>query len=454
MTMITSGADATDTGEHFTDSPGHRHSRRLAERAIRHEWVPAGGESAQRIRRIGMVGAGVMGTAIARIHLEAGYSVHLFDVSPAALKNASIPPSQVGRDASSGAGPSTSGGQGAAEFFLSNQLNSLAHCDLVIESVVENRTVKQQLLEELEAICADDTILTTNTSTIPVADLAGSLRDETRLCGLHFCNPVGERPLVEVVKPRRTRTSVVGSAVQHVRQLSKIPIVVGDHPGFVVNRLLLPYLNEALLLVCEGVEPTAIDRAAERFGFALGPLAAFDMIGIDTALLAGRTLWEAFPQRTQLTPVLPALAKRGWLGRKSGQGFYGYEADSRRRRFEPAVRELLAAYTRRRRSMTDQKIIYRLLLPMLLEASRVLEEGAAERAEDVDTAVVFGLAFPKQHGGIFYWADKLGPEHLLHHLRQLEYLGPRMQPTPLLNDLACGTRRFYATTQHRSSSPT
>jgi len=389
-----------------------------------------------------------MGINIARAHLQAGNAVQLYDVSAAALNKASerLTASDC---AASGCSADPVGsvhlseGRAAAQLDCCTDLTQLADCDLLIESVVEQRAVKQQVLRKLESCCAENALLTTNTSTIPLSELGSELEDPSRLCGLHFCNPVSDRRLVEVVQPQPSSTWVIRSAIAHVRRLGKLPIVVQDRPGFVVNRVLMPFLNEALQLVCEGVEPTAIDNAAEQFGFALGPLAVFDMIGIDTALLAGRKLWEAYPQRTLLTPVLPALAKRGLLGRKTGSGFFRYSNNGNSPRFDPAVRDLLTPYVRRPKTMTDQQLIYRLLLPMLLEATRIIEEGAAKRVEDVDTAVLFGLAFPETRGGLFFWADTLDLDSLLERLQPLQQLGERMHPTRLLADRAAAERSFY-----------
>ena len=287
-------------------------------------------------------------------------------------------------------------------------------------------------------------ILTTNTSTIPVSALAAALPDPSRFCGLHFCNPVPQRQLVEIVIGPSTSGQTVATAVTYVAQIGKLPIVVQDSPGFLVNRLLLPYLNEALELICQGADLRKIDEAARAFGMALGPIEFFDTIGIDTAMWAGRTLWEAFPDRIALTPVLPALVKRNRLGQKTGLGFYRYESPDARGQVDPDLAPILAPYNRRTRKFTAQEITMRLFLPMLVEATRAIEEAVVQDVRDVDVGMLYGLAFPESRGGLLYWADSIGVAAIVDMLKSFEPLGKRMHPTPLLLEMAQTGQRFYA----------
>jgi 3-hydroxyacyl-CoA dehydrogenase/enoyl-CoA hydratase/3-hydroxybutyryl-CoA epimerase/3-hydroxyacyl-CoA dehydrogenase/enoyl-CoA hydratase/3-hydroxybutyryl-CoA epimerase/enoyl-CoA isomerase len=259
---------------------------------------------------------------------------------------------------------------------------------------------------------------------------------------MHFFNPVRRRRLVEVVRGARTSDETIATAVAYAKRLGKLPIVVNDGPGFLVNRLLLPYLNEALELLCDGAAIGDVERAAEAFGMLLGPLAMYDMIGLDTALMAGLRLWEAFPDRIPASPLLPALVKRGRLGQKSGQGFFSYLEGSGGEP-DPDLAPILAPYIRRRAVFTQDEIASRLFLPVLLEATRALEEGIVRDPRDVDVGVIYGLGFPPSKGGLLFWADRLGAGRMVEMLKPLEHLGKRARPTPLLLEMAKEGAGFY-----------
>jgi 3-hydroxyacyl-CoA dehydrogenase/enoyl-CoA hydratase/3-hydroxybutyryl-CoA epimerase/3-hydroxyacyl-CoA dehydrogenase/enoyl-CoA hydratase/3-hydroxybutyryl-CoA epimerase/enoyl-CoA isomerase len=222
-----------------------------------------------------------------------------------------------------------------------------------------------------------------------------------------------------------------------------MPIVVSDSPGFLVNRLLSPYLNESLELLIAGAHIEDIDRAAERFGMPLGPLALYDLVGIDTSFYAGRTLWEAFPDRIAVLPVLPALFRSGRLGQKAGVGFYRYDPGAKRGRPDPQVDQLLEPYVRRTREISMQEISDRLFLPVLLEATRVLEAGIIRDVRDVDLGMIYALGFPSDRGGLLFWADQLGAERIVQMLKPYESLGSRFHPTELLLDMARRRSKFY-----------
>ncbi|MCR4415642.1 MAG: 3-hydroxyacyl-CoA dehydrogenase NAD-binding domain-containing protein, partial [Thermoguttaceae bacterium] len=321
----------------------------------------------------------------------------------------------------------------------------LGRCDLVLESVVEDAAVKRQVFARLEPHLAPGTVLATNTSTIPIAILAAGLAEPQRFCGLHFFHPVRRRPLVEIVRGPNTSDRTIAAAVAFAQRIDKVPIVVADGPGFLVNRLLMPYLTEALELLLDGATLEQVERAATQFGMALGPLRLLDEIGLDTALLAGRVLYEAFPERAAPSPLLVAMYKAKRWGRKTGAGFFSYppglDQDAPGQP-DPAVDALLAPWVRAPKPHTDEAIVYRLLLPMVLEATRVLAEGKVAHPRDIDRAVVLGLGFPAARRGLLAWADTLGPARLLELLRPLEPLGPRMHPTEWLLDMVRRGRTF------------
>jgi 3-hydroxyacyl-CoA dehydrogenase len=392
---------------------------------------------------VGVIGAGVMGVGIAAAHLKCGLRVALSDASAEALARGT---EAILDEATSDAPTDTTAAARAAwrtRLHAAAGYERIAECDLVIESVVENAGVKQQIYRRLENRLRPHAVLASNTSTLSISALAQSLQSPERFCGLHFCNPVRLMPLVEVVRGRATSETTLTSAVHHVRRIGKMPVVVGDSPGFLVNRLLAPYLNEALQLLCEGVPMAEIEEAAVAFGMPLGPLALYDLIGLDTAFYAGRTLWEAFPDRIAVTPVLPAFIKAGRLGQKSGRGFYDYRAGGERPELAPDAARIVEPYVRPKPPLRPVDLTARLFLPMLLEATRVLESGLVSDVRDVDLGMLFGISFPVTKGGLLFWGDSIGAAALVELLQPLADLGPRFHPTALLRTLAREQRGFY-----------
>jgi 3-hydroxyacyl-CoA dehydrogenase/enoyl-CoA hydratase/3-hydroxybutyryl-CoA epimerase/3-hydroxyacyl-CoA dehydrogenase/enoyl-CoA hydratase/3-hydroxybutyryl-CoA epimerase/enoyl-CoA isomerase len=200
---------------------------------------------------------------------------------------------------------------------------------------------------------------------------------------------------------------------------------------------------EALELLLEGAEVKAIERAAKSFGMPMGPLTLYDVVGLDTAFFAGRVMYEAFPDRVALSPVVGALIKAGRLGQKSGAGFFSYARDKERGEPDPRVLEILKPYLRKPEKFTSEQITARLFLPVLLEATRVVQEGLVRDPRDVDLALIYGIGFPPFKGGLLFWADTIGLNRILEMLKPLEPLGPRMQPTELLLEMAKTGKRFY-----------
>ena len=266
---------------------------------------------------------------------------------------------------------------------------------------------------------------------------------------MHFCHPVRQRPLVEIVRGPKTSDTTLATVVAHIKAIGRMPIVVEDGPGFLISRLLLPYVGQALEMLLEGVSIAAIEQAAVEFGMALGPLRLLDEIGLDATLQGGWTLIEAFPGRVAVSPLLAAMVKEGRLGRKVGRGFFDYpqgdEAATARPR--PADNEqvgrLIAALAHPPEPHNGHTITMRLVLPMLLEASRVLEDKKVRNPRDVDLGAIFGLGFPPTKGGLLWWADSFGPARVIEMLRPLERLGPGGKPTRSCSSLARTAGRFY-----------
>jgi 3-hydroxyacyl-CoA dehydrogenase/enoyl-CoA hydratase/3-hydroxybutyryl-CoA epimerase/3-hydroxyacyl-CoA dehydrogenase/enoyl-CoA hydratase/3-hydroxybutyryl-CoA epimerase/enoyl-CoA isomerase len=322
--------------------------------------------------------------------------------------------------------------------------SALSDRDLVIEAVIENEATKIQVYQDLQKHLPEGALLASNTSTISITRMARSVRNPELFAGMHYFNPVDRMQLVEVIRGEKTSDSTVATLVALAKRIGKSPIVVRDCPGFLVNRILFPYLNESLVLLEEGADPRAIDKAAVAFGMPMGPVTLNDVVGLDTSLYAGRVVNTAFADRAAQSRILDELVKAGRLGQKTGSGFYNYARDPKRGTDDPAFAALLEKCRTARRTMTGEEITERLFLPMLLEATRCLAEGIVRDPADVDMGLILGIGFPAWRGGILRWADSLGAARVLEMLRKYEPLGPRFHPTESLRKMAAENRKFYA----------
>jgi 3-hydroxyacyl-CoA dehydrogenase/enoyl-CoA hydratase/3-hydroxybutyryl-CoA epimerase/3-hydroxyacyl-CoA dehydrogenase/enoyl-CoA hydratase/3-hydroxybutyryl-CoA epimerase/enoyl-CoA isomerase len=395
------------------------------------------------VKSAAVIGAGIMGQGIAAANLRRKIPAAITDTSVAALQRGA---QQVLEEVSYNKkikGPDV---QRAVEFApLLNSTTSdaeIAGCDLVIEAVVEIADVKKQVFARLEPLMSDDAILASNTSTIPITEMAKSLARPERFVGLHFFNPVRRMPLVEVIRGEKTSDATVATVVAYAKRLGKSPVVMNDGPGFLVNRVLLPYMSEAAELLVQGATTKQVDGAAKAFGMPMGPLNLYDVVGLDTAVHAGRTMYEAFPQRVLPATLVQALVQAGRLGQKTGSGFYTYNKKNRPQP-DPTLDALVKPFVKKKQDISDDQLTERLFLPMLLEATRILDEGLVRDARDVDLALIFGIGFPPFKGGLLFWADTLGAEKILDMLRPYQSLGPRYEPTKMLKDLAASGSGFY-----------
>ena len=398
------------------------------------------------IRRVGLIGAGVMGTAIAALNLMQRIQVVLVDNDPRALAAA---PARIKAELAD-----TEDDRSAQDvedlLVCSAELPPLALCDLVLESVVESPTIKQQVYAQVEPLLGPGATLATNTSTIPIVRLASRLAQPGRFCGIHFFHPACKRKLVEIIRGGSTTDATAAVAVDYARQLRRTAIVAADTPGFVVNRMTLAYLAEAQELLLSGAAIEKIEAVATAFGMAMGPIRLLDEIGLDTAMRGGLILAAAFPHRALSAPILVTMIKAGQLGCKTGAGFY-LHLPGQPLPINPLALEIIQRWSAPRQHFTSQAILDRLLLAMLLEATRMIEEKVVQSPRDIDLGVVLGLGFPNSQGGLLHWADRLGAVEILSRLQPLAPLGPRMQPTALLQTMAAAQGRFFAGNQEDSS---
>jgi 3-hydroxyacyl-CoA dehydrogenase/enoyl-CoA hydratase/3-hydroxybutyryl-CoA epimerase len=406
--------------------------------------VPPGtvGEVAP-IRRIAVVGAGFMGAAIA------GTAVLRARVE-ARLKDADL--TRVGR-----------GIRGALrildERFKRRRISRPEHArlaslisgaadfsgfrraDLVIEAVFEDLQVKRDVLADVETVITANTIFASNTSTIPIADIAEGAQRPANVLGMHFFSPVEKMPLLEVIPHAGTAPECVVRAVRFGRKMGKTVIVVADHPGFWVNRILLPYMNEAGLLLEEGVPIDLVDRVMTRFGFPVGPVTLLDEVGLDVGAKAGKVMHEKFGARLEPAGVLARMLEGGRQGRKNGKGFYRY-ADGKKQGVDESVYTLLGVTPREDAAptMVQQRLVY----AMLNEAAMAAGEGVVRSPRDGDIGAVFGIGFPAFRGGPLRMIDDLGASRVVQLLRSLEAShGERFRPAESLVGMAEDGQRFY-----------
>lgn len=396
------------------------------------------------VELLGVLGAGFMGSGIAAAAARVGCRVRLLDSTPLALA------SGYGfcreRFAELAARRRMTPAEARAAFHRivpTLACEGFGRADLVVEAVVEELEVKRALLARLEGQLAPAAILASNTSTLPIAELALGLRHPERVLGLHFFSPVHRMPLVEIVRHAGTADEAVQRARSFVRRLGKTPVVVRDGPGFYTTRILSPYLAEAGRLLLAGAGVEAIDAAGRAAGFPVGPLALLDEVGIDIAARAARTLSAAFGARMPFPEPFARLVEAGRLGRKSGQGFYRYRG--RRKRPDAATLALLGVTPERGAgALGREEMAERLLFAMVVEAVRCLEEGILASPRDGDLGAVLGLGFPPFLGGPFRHLDGLGAGEALARLERLAAVaGPTFDPPDLLREMAAAGRRFH-----------
>jgi 3-hydroxyacyl-CoA dehydrogenase/enoyl-CoA hydratase/3-hydroxybutyryl-CoA epimerase len=399
------------------------------------------------VNQIGVLGTGFMGAGIAAVAAMQGIPVRFKDMKH----------EQVGR------------GLAAVRAVLQDRLTKkqitrqqfddqlslvsgtveytgFGHVPLVIEAVFEDVAVKHQVLSEIESVLPPSAIFASNTSTIPIATIADGAPHPDRVIGMHFFSPVQKMPLLEVIVTPHTAPEVIVTTVAFGRTLGKTVIVVNDAPGFYVNRILAPYINEAGRMLDEGVSIDAIDRALLDFGFPVGPITLLDEVGLDIAGKSGAIMSKAFGTRLEPSASLGQVLASGRLGRKSKKGFYLYDAHGKKGGVDESVYALLPTGTRRTELAGDE-IRRRCALAMINEAARCLEENIVRGPRDGDIGAVFGIGFPPFRGGPFRYIDSLGAVEVVRQLAALDAKHPgRFEPCALLLRMASETQRFYPAT--------
>ncbi len=425
----------------------------LSESAKKLKLLP-NGESAAAPSRVGVLGAGVMGRAIASSAADRGAWTRLFDIVPAALDTALLEHRTDVESRSRKRKLQKSAAERAIDRLdVTSTLVGFTHCDLVVEAVAERLDVKRKVFLDLARQMQSGAILATNTSSLSVDAIAEGVPNPERVVGLHFFNPVKRMPLVEIVRGKRTSPEVVARCAAFALALGKTPVVTADCAGFLVNRLLGPYLDESLRLFAAGVDPVRLDGALRDFGMPMGPLELLDEVGFDIAQHAAKSLHAAYGARMTPSTVLDLPVSEKRLGKKTKQGFYVHSDDRKvKPKLASDVARFVPAGTLRAGSMSDEHIVERALFAMLAEAARALEERVVASPRELDLATIFGMGFAPFRGGLLAWADTLGTRAIAARLEAIAREpdvaartgGPeRFQACGLLSRLAREDAKFH-----------
>ena len=406
------------------------------------------GERGIEVKHAAVIGGGTMGAGIAYSMARSGIQVRLVEVNEKAAAAA------MGRvrktldeDVYAGRLSALEAKHAMNRVSPTIEWTGLGLADIVIEAVAESMDVKREVFGKLDRLCRPDAVLASNTSSLSVTEMAAATTRPQRVVGLHFFNPVPKMPLVEVVRAEKSDDKSLATAVALSSQIGKTPVLVKDAPGFLVNRVLIPYLAEALVMAGEGGSIETIDAAMKKWGMPMGPFELLDEIGLDIGSHVLKSLGDKLDPPLVVPPQMAKALERGWLGKKSGTGFYVYGEQSKskkkKKETKPVVNHELAGLLGEGRAYRPDEadIQWRLVLPMVNEAARLLAEGVTDSADTVDLATVFGTGFAPFRGGLAKFADTVGAEKIVHQLDKLaEKHGPRFRPAGALKPLAAGRR--------------
>jgi 3-hydroxyacyl-CoA dehydrogenase/enoyl-CoA hydratase/3-hydroxybutyryl-CoA epimerase len=400
-------------------------------------------DKARAVKTIGVLGAGLMGSGIAQVSAQNGFEVRLKDMT---LALAAKGKGAIYKDISRRVGKGLSSFE--RDVILSRvtpteHYEDLRGVALTIEAVLETLELKRQVLREIEAVTTEGHVFASNTSSIPISQIAEAAQRPEAVVGMHYFSPVPKMPLIEIIKTDRTADWALATAIEVGLRQGKTVIIAADRPGFYANRILAPYINEALLLLQEGASVEGIDNAMRDFGFPVGPLKLVDEVGLDVGAHVNRVMAPLFAERgIELVQLGDDILDEGLKGRKAGKGFYRYEG-GKTKGVNPEIYRYFGGA--KREDIAKRAIQERLFMAMVSEAIYALQEGVIETPTAGDVGAVFGIGFPPFLGGPFWYCDAQGLEHIAEHLARLsEQHGPRFSAAEKLHAMLVKGERFYS----------
>ncbi len=406
------------------------------------------GVEPQKIKTVAMLGGGTMGSGIVNLLLSNGFETILWDINDEAIQKG------VSAIRKTFAYPIKIGKMTQEQLDRKIQdhltttvsLDDLKGVDLIIEAVLEDMNIKQGIWKRLQEICRSEVIFATNTSALPITEMASVLKDPGRMIGLHFFNPAERMQLLEIICGKSTSNVTLATSVPFARAIRKVPIVVNDGPGFYVSRQLGALMGESTYMVGEGVDAALIEEAVLDFGMPMGPATLSDLTGIDIGYHVGRNFEKSFGERWEMSPIYELVYQTGFYGRKTGAGWYDYSTEKPIP--NPKVLEVVRRYLKENRiqpkKIFHKEIVDRMLARAINEAAYMIQEEICDRPQDMDLAIIYGLGFPPYRGGILRYADAWGIRNVYEHLLKLEQeQGVRLKPASLLKEMAESGRTFY-----------
>ncbi|MBI3541964.1 MAG: fatty acid oxidation complex subunit alpha FadB [Deltaproteobacteria bacterium] len=410
-------------------------------------------KQARPVKSAAVLGAGIMGGGISFVSATSKIPVFMKDINDKALElgmteAVKLLDKQVSR------GKLTPAKMAAVVASIHPTLNytELKHADIVVEAVTENEKVKRAVLKDVEDSVGHDTIITSNTSTISITGLAEALSRPQNFCGMHFFNPVPKMPLVEIIRGKKSSDEAIATTVAYATAMGKTPVVVNDCPGFYINRVLFPYFGGFIRLLRDGVDFQKIDKVMTKFGWPMGPAYLLDVVGIDTAHHANAVMAAAYPDRMSFDgrSAIDVMFDGNRYGQKNLRGFFVYAPDKKgipQKAEDKTTYELLKPVVKGNGSdVSDEEIVDRMMLPMLIESARCLEEKIIDSPAEADLSLVYGLGFPPFRGGVHRWADQVGVAELVKRAEKYAKHGKMYEPSSLMLSLAKSGKKFYPET--------
>ena len=405
---------------------------------------------ANKIEQAAVLGAGIMGGGIAYQSASKGTPIIMKDIAAKALDLGMGEANKLlAKQVERGKLNAAKAGEILAKIRPTLNYGDFKEVDIVVEAVVENPKVKKSVLGELEGLVRDDAIIASNTSSISIDHLASDLKRPENFLGMHFFNPVHRMPLVEVIYGEKTSKEAIATVAAYASAMGKTPIVVKNCPGFLVNRILFPYFGGWSALLRDGADYIAVDKVMENFGWPMGPAYLQDVVGIDTSHHVGDVLAEGYPDRMSkdFKTALDVMYENDRYGQKNGTGFYRYETDRKgkpKKVVDEETPKLIASVQPDgQKDFTEEEIIDRLMLPMIIETVRCLDEGIVESPAEANMGLIMGIGFPPFRGGALKYADSLGMQNILDKCASYASLGKLYEPTESMKQMAADGKRYF-----------